>query len=86
METLNKTLLVTLLDLAQNDVPASVACLAKELGLTRAQVAIGLNRLAEDGLVRPETIRLTILGLMRAVGLLGAMQARTMQASREVAA
>lgn len=86
METLNKTLLVALLDLAQNDVPASVACLATELDLTRAQVAIGLNQLAEVGLVRPETIRLTILGLMRAAGLRGAMQAEMTQATREVAA
>lgn len=81
METLNKTLLIVLLDLAQNDVPASVARLATELGVTRAQVAIGLNQLAEAGLVRPETIRLTILGLMHAAGLRGAMQA-----AREVAA
>lgn len=81
METLNKTLLIALLDLAQNDVPASVARLANELDVAPAQVAGGLNHLAEAGLVRPETIRLTILGLMRAAGLRGAMQA-----VREVAA
>lgn len=86
METLNKTLLVALLDLAQNDVAASVACLSTELGLTRAQVAVGLNQLAQDGLVRPETIRLTILGLMRAAGLRGEMQAGAMHATREFAA
>ncbi len=73
METLNNTLLVTLLDLAQNDVHASVARLATEIGVTRAQVAIGLNQLAEDGLVRPETVRLTFVGLMKAAGLRGAM-------------
>jgi Mn-dependent DtxR family transcriptional regulator len=69
METLNKILLVTLLDLAQNDVPASVARLATELGVTRAQVAVGLNELSERGLVRPDTIRLTFVGLMSAAGL-----------------
>ncbi len=69
METLNNTLLITLLDFAQNDIHASVARLAKELSVTRAQVAIGLNQLAEDGLVRPDTVRLTFVGLMKAAGL-----------------
>jgi hypothetical protein len=81
MKTLNKTLLVVLLDLAQNDVPASVARVADELGITRAEAAVGLNELATAGLVRPETVRLTILGLMRAAGLRGATQG-----SRRVAA
>lgn len=74
METLNNTILVTLLDLAQNDVHANVARLASELGVTRAQVAIGLNQLAEEGLVRPETVRLSFVGLMKAAGLRGKMQ------------
>lgn len=74
MKTLNKTLLVVLLDLAQNDVPASVARVAAELGITRAEAAAGLNELSLAGFVRPETVRLTILGLMRAAGLRGALQ------------
>jgi predicted transcriptional regulator len=69
METLNKTLLITLLDFAQMDVPASVSRLALELNRSRAQIATGLNQLAQEGLVAPETVRLTFVGLMHATGL-----------------
>jgi Mn-dependent DtxR family transcriptional regulator len=69
METLNSILLVTLLEMAQNDEPASVSRLARELDLTRAEVATRLNQLSKLGLVRAETIRLTFVGLMRATGL-----------------
>lgn len=74
METLNKQLLITLLDFAQCDVPANVQVLARELCATRAEVAKGLNELARLGLVRPETIRLTFVGLMHATGLRASMQ------------
>lgn len=69
METLNNALLVTLFEMAQNDEPASVDRLARELSLTRAEVATRLNQLSRQGLVRAETIRLTFVGLMRATGL-----------------
>ncbi len=74
METLNKKLLMTLLDLAQSDVPASVQGLALELGLSRREVAEDLNLLAEEGLVRAETCRLTFVGLMHATGLRAALR------------
>ena len=69
MEHLNKELLIALLDLAQNDVPASVAVLARRLGASRAEVARGLNSLDERGLVRAETMRLTFFGLAHAASL-----------------
>jgi len=69
METLNKRILVALLDMAQNDIPASVNMLSLELGETRARVADCLNHLALEDLVNPETMRLTFVGLMHATGL-----------------
>ena len=78
METLNKNILITLLDLAQNDRRASVQELAQELGLTRRQVADELNILAREGLVSAETCRLTFVGLMFATGLRSAVARRQM--------
>lgn len=66
METLNRNLLLSLLDLAQRDVAANVVKLSFELGVPRAAVACGLNELAEQGLVRPSTVRLTMMGLVLA--------------------
>jgi Mn-dependent DtxR family transcriptional regulator len=84
METLNKQLLVALFDLAQSDAPANVQALALLLNVSRAEVAGGLNQLAMEGLVCPETIRLTFFGLMHATGV-KARQDRQ-RASRSVAA
>lgn len=81
METLNKALLIALLDLAQTDVSASVQALAEATGYPRTKVAGGLNVLAKKGLVRPETVRLTMVGLVQAA----ALRARRPQA-RSVAA
>ena len=69
METLNKNLLIALLDLAQSDTPASVQALSQYLQLSRRQVADELDLLAKEGLVRAETCRLTFVGLMHATGL-----------------
>lgn len=69
MTHLNKQVLVALLDLAQGDVRASVQTVAAATGHGRPEVATALNELARLGLVRPETIRLTIVGLMHAAGL-----------------
>lgn len=69
METLNKNILIALLDMAQNDRRASVQELAQELGLTRRQVADELNVLAREGLVNAELCRLSFVGLMFATGL-----------------
>lgn len=69
METLNKELLIALLDLAQMDVSASVQALAEATGHPRTKVASGLNALAEKGLIRPETVRLTMVGLVQAASL-----------------
>lgn len=73
MTHLNKSLLVLLLDLAQSDVGASVQVLAERLGVSRREVAVGLNELAELDLVRAEKVRLTFLGLAAALGLRGRM-------------
>ena len=69
MTHLNKQVLIALLDLAQADVHASVQALALSLGSSRREVASALNELAHLGLVRPETVRLTLVGLMHAAGL-----------------
>ncbi len=69
MTTLNKDIVVTLLNLAQADQHASVHVLAEKLGLSRAEIATSLNELALEGLIRPETIRLTFVGLMFASGM-----------------
>jgi len=69
MAHLNKQVLVALLDLAQGDVHASVQALALAVGASRREVASALNDLAQQGLVRPETVRLTLVGLMHAAGL-----------------
>lgn len=68
MTHLNKQVLIALLDLGQNDVRASVQSLATALGCSRPEVATALNELAQLGLVRPETVRLTMPGLLHAVG------------------
>ena len=68
MQTLNKNILIALLDCAQNDVPASVQVLAREVGASRREVADVLNHLIAEGLVRGETCRLTFVGLMHAAG------------------
>ncbi len=69
MNTLNRRLLVTLLDFAQTDVRASVAHLAFEMHLPRRTVANGLNRLAQRGLIDPGACRLTMVGLVAAASL-----------------
>lgn len=69
MTHLNKQVLIALLDLAQGDVRASVQTVSVATGSTRREVATALNELARLGLVRPETIRLTLVGLMHASGL-----------------
>lgn len=69
METLNKHLLVVLLDCAQANVPASVQQLSQELGVPRRVVAEGLNQLDRAGLVSAGNVRLTLCGLMHATGL-----------------
>jgi Mn-dependent DtxR family transcriptional regulator len=69
METLNRNLLITLLDFAQSDVRASVQRLALKLGVSRSAVAGALNDLAMQGLVSAETMRLTMMGLVCASSL-----------------
>jgi hypothetical protein len=69
METLNKLLLIALIDFAQSDVPANVQSLAGASGASRKEVATALNNLAKLGLVRPDTLRLTMVGLLHAAGL-----------------
>jgi Mn-dependent DtxR family transcriptional regulator len=69
MNHLNKKTLIALFDLAQADVPASVQSLATHLGHSRKEVASCLDELGRLGLVRPETVRLTLVGLMKASGL-----------------
>jgi Mn-dependent DtxR family transcriptional regulator len=69
MNTLNKKVLVSLFELAQTDVPASVQEVARYLGVSRREAATSLNTLSELGLIRAATLRLTFLGLMKAVGL-----------------
>lgn len=69
METLNSSILIALLNLAQSDRAANVQVLALELDVSRARIAHGLNELACEGLVEAETIRLTFVGLMHASGL-----------------
>jgi len=69
MKTLNKKVLVSLFELAQADVPASVQEVATCLNMSRREAAIALNSLVQLGLVRAETLRLTFPGLMKAVGL-----------------
>lgn len=81
METLNKKILVALLDMAQTDVAANVQVLAQELGYSRREVAEVLNELAEEGLVRAETVRLTFVGLMQATGLRSRLRRQKPRAS-----
>jgi len=82
METLNKHILMTLLNLAHSDVPASVQRLATELGLSRREIADELDVLASEGLVRAETCRLTFVGLMHATGLLAAARQQSEKGSQ----
>ncbi len=69
METLNSSILISLLNLAQADTRANVQVLATELGESRVRVARGLGELAAEGLIDPQAIRLTFVGLMHATGL-----------------
>lgn len=69
MTHLNKQVLIALLDLAQGDVRASVQTVSVATGHSRPEVATALNELSRLGLVRAETVRLTLVGLMHATGL-----------------
>jgi Mn-dependent DtxR family transcriptional regulator len=69
MTHLNKQVLIALLDLAQGDVHASVQAVALSLGCSRPAAANALSDLARRGLVRPDTVRLTMVGLLHAAGL-----------------
>jgi len=69
MTHLNKQVLISLLDLGQSDVRASVQSVSVAVGCSRREAAVALNELARLGLVRAETVRLTLVGLMRAAGL-----------------
>jgi Mn-dependent DtxR family transcriptional regulator len=69
MAHLNESLLLALFDCARADERASVQSVALRLGLSRREVAVGLNQLDQLGLVRAATIRLTFLGLAKAAGL-----------------
>jgi Mn-dependent DtxR family transcriptional regulator len=69
METLNKRILVTLFELASSDERASIQELATRLGQTRRAIAEAVSELDRLGLVRAETVRLTFVGLTRALGL-----------------
>lgn len=69
MDTLNKRILIILLDAAQSGERASVQFLADRLGVSRTAVADAFSVLDQAGLVRAETIRLTFLGLTEALGL-----------------
>ena len=69
MDSLNKDILVALFHAGSNDERPSVTWLARRLGATRRRVACELDVLAEAGLVRAETIRLTFVGLTVAVQL-----------------
>lgn len=82
MNTLNKNLLITLLEFAQSDVRASVAHLAFEMHLPRRTVAGGLNALALHGLVLAETCRLTLPGLAVAASLRAKRGAEREEAAR----
>lgn len=69
MDTLNKGILIALLDAAQTDEKASIQYLSDRLGQTRAEVAQAVSELDRRGLVRAETVRLSFLGLTEALGL-----------------
>lgn len=69
METLNSSILISLLNLAQADTRANVQVLAQALSESRVRVARALGELAAEGLIDPQTIRLTFVGLMHATGL-----------------
>jgi Mn-dependent DtxR family transcriptional regulator len=69
METLNNKVLLTLFELASAEERASIQALAVRLGVTRRDVAEAVSRLDRLGLVRAENVRLTFIGLTRALGL-----------------
>ncbi|OQX66848.1 MAG: hypothetical protein B6A08_18320 [Sorangiineae bacterium NIC37A_2] len=69
MDTLNKGILIALLDAAQHDERASIQYLSDRLGRTRTEVAQAVSELDRRGLVRAETVRLSFLGLTEALGL-----------------
>jgi hypothetical protein len=79
METLNNSILISLLNLAQADTRANVQVLANDRGESRVRVARGLGELADEGLIDPQAIRLTFVGLMHASGL----RARHLRAEAE---
>jgi hypothetical protein len=65
----NNAVLYTLLDLAKNDVHATVLRVAEAAGLDRPQVVAALASLDKVGLVDRETVRLTMMGLVVASNL-----------------
>lgn len=69
MDTLNKRILILLLDAAQSDDRASIQFLSDRLGVPRTEVAGAVSWLDRIGLVRAETIRLTFLGLSEALAV-----------------
>lgn len=78
MDTLNKGILIALLDAAQADEKASIQYLAERLGSTRTEIANAVSQLDRLGLVRVETVRLSFLGLTEALGFrAAARRART---------
>jgi Mn-dependent DtxR family transcriptional regulator len=69
METLNNQILLALFELASHDERASIQALSVRLGITRREAAEAVSRLDTAGLVRAENVRLTFVGLTRALGL-----------------
>jgi Mn-dependent DtxR family transcriptional regulator len=69
METLNNQILLALFDLASAEERASIQALAVRLGVSRREVAETVSHLDRLGLVRAENVRLTFVGLTRALGL-----------------
>lgn len=69
MDLLHKRILIALFRLTEADRSANVSLLAQELGCSRRDIACALSALDMLGLVRAERVRLTFLGLTRALGL-----------------
>lgn len=65
----NNAVLYTLLDLAKNDVHATVLRVAEAAGLTRDAVVSSLASLDKVGLVDRTAVRLTMMGLVVASNL-----------------
>lgn len=86
MDTLNKRILIVLLDAAQSNERATVQFLADRLGVTRRKAAEAVSDLDRLGLVRAETIRLSFLGLTEALGLRAAARRSANRVVRRKAA